>query len=757
MESMLLVLMSVCSVMNLFEGSTIRAADEVADLIADWDKQNFSQRQKTLKSLAAMGAKAVPPITKLIEDNDRRAAFAMQTLAEMGDAARPALPTLIKLAQDKDAKNPEGWTWNVPIRSLLFSNLRKMSWASGELLPVLQQVGNDTSETDQLRSSAVGALGGMGPKAEPALTEFMLSDVASIRSRAANAIASIQTKAGKSKAQAWSEVIERNPFDSNVPDYIASAKGMYNSGKLDPLTQRIKKLHRDKLAEKPDAQIAWQLATIIISGLSRADLQWASPTNSYRQMTGREDPNESFETLAEVLGIVLEHTGPKSELHNKAGLSLARLRLLQGDWSGMNAMLRKLGQQPVPADLRPNLSAPPSDWKNLKDGWQLADKSMRSGDCGIEFRFVRRGRKLTGVKGVHVLVKLRPEPERVWSTGVRVDTLFFATMPFGQEPFGGFGYRGADRHLTRYGISNENGVVRIENLPNKPMKVEFLVPTGNFAEVGHKWDLLMATSDGAKSAMYGTPDAVDPNKPPALIELKEGKTVRSPMFFIQSKLTTAIGDWQAVDPANFVLKWSNPRELEIESYKLNLSLSAPMQFPSMAERTPKIVTQTIKTTEPSWSIGERGVGNLKLAPGNIYAVQVEAVRGGTTVASTSIQRIWVPWTHRKCDAPKSGRGGFGNGPSFYNDIWLRTSANGRPLEERLPEAIESTPSMFETEYYQLCMAWLDLHKNKVGATDKLRELLKLPPGNIVRSSAQSLLDAHKDGLAIPKRFKFVAE
>ena len=115
MESMLLVLMSVCSVMNLFEGSTIRAADEVADLIADWDKQNFSQRQKTLKSLAAMGAKAVPPMTKLIEDNDRRAAFAMQTLAEMADAARPALPTLIKLAQDKDAKNPEGWTWNVPI------------------------------------------------------------------------------------------------------------------------------------------------------------------------------------------------------------------------------------------------------------------------------------------------------------------------------------------------------------------------------------------------------------------------------------------------------------------------------------------------------------------------------------------------------------------------------------------------------------------------------------------------------------------
>ena len=75
----------------------------------------------------------------------------------------------------------------------------------------------------------------------------------------------------------------------------------------------------------------------------------------------------------------------------------------------------------------------------------------------------------------------------------------------------------------------------------------------------------------------------------------------------------------------------------------------------------------------------------------------------------------------------------------------------------MPEAIESTPNMFETEYYQLCMAWLDLHKNKVGATDKLRELLKLPPGNIVRSSAQSLLDAHKDGLAIPKRFKFVAE
>ena len=64
--------------------------------------------------------------------------------------------------------------------------------------------------------------------------------------------------------------------------------------------------------------------------------------------------------------------------------------------------------------------------------------------------------------------------------------------------------------------------------------------------------------------------------------------------------------------------------------------------------------------------------------------------------------------------------------------------------------------MFETEYHRLGMAWLNLHKNKAGAMDKLRNLVQeLPPGNIVRTTAQSLIDGHKDGQPTPKRFKFV--
>ena len=38
------------------------------------------------------------------------AGYAMKTLAEMGPAARPALPELLKLARNESAEDPVGWT-----------------------------------------------------------------------------------------------------------------------------------------------------------------------------------------------------------------------------------------------------------------------------------------------------------------------------------------------------------------------------------------------------------------------------------------------------------------------------------------------------------------------------------------------------------------------------------------------------------------------------------------------------------------------
>ncbi len=737
-------------------GSAVDDDETIQQLISEWDLGDFRRTQNARKKLAALGKKAVPALTALIENRHPHMGYAVQTLADMGSDARPALPVLLKVVQNKQTKSPDGWKWNVSPRGLLLSNVRKLSWAAKELVPVLTKIGLDETEPERLRTSAVYALGGMGKTALPSLREFLKSDRAPFRSGAANAVAAIEIASGKSKVDAWQEIIDANPFDSNVPSYLASMKGIYNSSKLHPPTQVIKKLYREKLAEEPDAELAWTLASIIRNQLSGTDLMWASPSDSYRRRSFREDPAENYDTLASVLDMVVNNSKPDSERFTEAVFSLARLRLLQGDWEGMNAWLEKVGEGPIPAEIRPVLTAPPQEWKGLKASWQPADKKMRSGDCGIEFRFLRRGQRLKGVQGVHVLVKQRPEPVAggAFMTGIKADTLFLATQPMKSGPFGAFGYVAKDRNVTRYAVSNKNGVVRIEGLPNKPMVVEILVPTANFAEQGQKWDLLMATADGLKLADRSNPKSVDANKPPSVVELVEGEVVRYPQIFVRSPLMTSSSDWDKADADDFVLTWTGPSELQVDHYNVRLTLSAPTEEPDNANRNPAVATQTVETKGTSWPIGERGVGSLKLVPGNIYLVEVEAVRKGKVLSNTPKYRIWVPWKHRQCDPPKRS---FSNRPAFYDNIWLRTNVEGKSLEERLPALIKNSPEMFETEYHRLGMAWLDLHKNKANAADQLRALVsELPAGNVVRMMAKSLLDLSAKGKAIPKRFRFVA-
>lgn len=730
--------------------------ETIQQLISAWDTNDYRQKQDARKKLIALGEEAVPILTGLIEDNHRHAGYAMQTLAEMGGPAQGSLPVMLKLAQNKNAEDPDGWTWNMPIRGILLSNARKMSWAANEWIPVLSAIGSDKTDPERIRSSAVYALGGMGTGALPALRTFLKDDLAKLRSSAASAIAKIETEAGKSKVEAWQQIIDTNPFDSNTPSYLASMKGIYNTGKPHPPTEKIKKLYRDTLAKKPDAELAWTLANIIRNQLSGTDLMWASPSDGYRSQSAREDPAESYTTLAEVLEIVVTNSEVGSERHTEAGLSMARLRLLQGDWKGMNAWLSKAGEEPIDETLRPVLSAPPINWKELNKTWRPADEPIRSGECGVEFRFLRRGQRLKGIRGVHVLVKQRSEAPagNVFRTGFRADTLFLATQPMGSPPFGAFGYRGEDRKLTRYGVSNDSGVVRFEKLPKKPIVVEILVPTANFSEPGQKWELLMATRDGLKPADRSNPKSVDANKPPAVIELVEGETVRYPQIYVRSPLTTNVGDWTKIDKDNFVLTWQGEEGVEIDHHEVRLSISAPTEEILNVSRSPALKTQTVKVSEgKSWAIGARGVGGLRLVPGNIYLIEVASMRNGKTISKSPRCRIWVPWKHRESDPPETR---IGQRPAFYDNIWLRTNANGKPLEERLPALINGSPKMFETEYHRLGMAWLDLHKNKPGAKEQLRKLVdELPKGNIIRSTAQSLLKLSANNQTIPKRFKFV--
>lgn len=738
----------------LYGQEQVKAAEgeekSVEDYIRDWESGDYKVRREATRALEAMGAKAVPALTKMIQEKQLFAGEAIRVLTDMGPVAEPALPSLRKLAHQTDAKDPVGWRWNVPLRVILFTNLHKMTWAAEDLIPVLAHVGNNEQETLQIRRAAVSALRGMGSAALPVLNEFIDHPNDTVRLSASNALVQIQSAEGIPTPEGYQRLIDRRPFDSNVPAFLVRLKSAYNHQALHPPTERIKKLYRKRLADAPDPQIAWQLAIILRNGLANTDLQWSAPRESIQSRWRREDPDESYATMEPLLVLAHEHSPRDSELWKKAGLSLAKLRLLRGDWDGMNRVLVGLGQPPVPVERRDEFPAPPLDWDQLASDWQPCDESMRSGNCAVEFRFLRRGGKLQGLPGVHVLIKKKPAERQVQFSGISVDTLFYATHPLLAEPYDSFGYRGGDRAMTRYGVSNDKGVVRFENLPLEDIKVEILVPTSNFAERGVDWQLMMNTPDGIRPTEWRKPGTVDANKPPAVIQLQEGEVVRYPVMFIRSQITSNLAMPQPVGE-DFVLQWQDALEGEVDHYRLKLSLSAPTNETS--QPPPKLQTEVVETTQRRWELGKKGVGKLALVPGNYYAVDIEALHDDTVVAMLPTATFWVPWSHRQASPPifdATGR------RAFYNDIYFRTSVNGSPLEERLPKLIEQSPEQFETEYRRLGLAWLGLHQNDAEAITQLQQLItELPEGNVVRATARHLLDLAADKKPIPRRFKFV--
>ncbi len=737
------------SASEIYDGKTIN------EWIADWDAGNFNEAQQAQKALVKVGAPAVPELIRLVTENHRHAGYAIKTLAAMGPSSKPALPALIKLGENKSVEVPDGWTWNMPIRAILFMSFAEMNWASKELLSLLEKVGADETETEQIRGMAVRSLGGMGRDALPVLRKFLMSANKSLRNHAAAAIVTIEKSEGKSESAARQEIIDQNPFDENVPDYLANMKGTFNLGSLHGPTQTVKELYRSRLSEKPDAQIAWQLATIIRNGLSGTDIEWATPSDSYRSRWNREDPDESYITLESALKVAFEHAKPESELKKKAGLSLAKLSLLRGDWDAMNQYLVALGQKPIPNERRKSLPPPPFEWDNLEKDWQPAAKDLLSGTSTVEFRFLSDDERLHGIPGIHVLVKQRPKenPAPVFFGGISVDTLFHATQPMLEEPYDSFGYRAQDRDLCRYGFSNAIGQVRLEGLPAGPYKIEILVPTANFVASGQTWDLYVKTDGGAQIVDRRDPRSVPVDQPPYLVELQEGAVTKYPILYVRSHMTTNVEDWDSVDK-DFVLTWKAPNPADVDLYKVRLTLSAPMQHPDMVQSSPELVTETQDVKGNQWPIGARGVGKLQLVPGNIYVVEVDAIRNDQVACQLPRRRIWVPWQHRESEPPLHGMNS--SSPAFYNDIWLRTNANGASLEDRLPTLIRESANLFETEYYRLGMAWLDLHKSKPNALDDLQQLIsELPVGNVVRATAQSLIDTHTSGQPNPNRLQFV--
>jgi hypothetical protein len=498
--------------------------------IAEWigDLGDNRPRGDAKRALAAIGAPAVDELARLIRERHKDSGFAIDMLAGMGVQARGALPTLLELAEDRQARDPDGWRWGLPIRAMLFSNVKDMRWAADQWIPVLRRAAEDPSESAVVRRNAIFGLGGMGADAKPILQGLAENDDDEVRKTANAVLAPIS---GMGTQGYYLALVERNPFDPNVPDYLVRLKDRYNHGQFHPPTQRVKAALRERLAGQPDAKTAWVLATIIRNGLANSDLMFSAPSDSVRSMWDREDPAESFTTLAEALEVCLEHAPQDSDLAQRAGLSLARLRLLQGDWEGMNLMLERLGQEPIPAADRAWLPAPPPDWSQLRDDWQPADESMRSGDCAIEFQFEKRG---AGLAGAHVLIKRAPRRRAARFTGIDVDTLLHATGPLDAPPYDPFGYYARDRAMTRYGVSDANGKIRIEGLPKAPIRVEILIPMGNFAERWPSWELFMETVPGEfRTTTWGRPGSLSRHDGPAVVQLQEGATVQYPKLIVR--------------------------------------------------------------------------------------------------------------------------------------------------------------------------------------------------------------------------------
>jgi len=142
-----------------------------------------------------------------------------------------------------------------------------------------------------------------------------------------------------------------------------------------------------------------------------------------------------------------------------------------------------------------------------------------------------------------VLIKSLPKPQRAFSTGIAVDTLLYATQPLDARPYDPFGYYAQDRALTRYGVSDATGKIRIEGLPKEPIRVEILIPTGNFPDRWPSWDLLMETAPGEiRSTSWGHSNSVSRTEGPAVVNLQEGATVQYPKLIVRPKRLEFVED-----------------------------------------------------------------------------------------------------------------------------------------------------------------------------------------------------------------------
>lgn len=741
-----------------YEGKTIPEwLDELSSL-------DFRTRQGVPSMLARIGRPAIPALMQLMEMNDPRGRYAAEALGKMGEDAQEVLGSLLEMARSPQSTNNT--------RSFIVRGLQHAQWAAAEIVPVLATMAVDPAEDKGLRRTATFALGSLGLPAKTALLQLMKVQDAQQRMWATGALERVVVDGGeKTRPQYYIDLIEANPFDENVPNYLTRTKdGAISNGyvgKSHPLSQKIKGIYREELGENPNPQVAMNLARIIQTQLANTALQWS--VNSSRgsgKPWMREDPAESFVTLAEVLQLGFKQAEPETEMWRSFGTALAKFYLLRGDWEGMNNVLLQLGQEPIPREERPWLHAPPTDWSKLRARWQRADPSLRSGTCSLILRFELQGK---GLPGIHVLVKYPPKPTSMYRSGVRSDTLFYSPYPLRTDHRASFGYKyDRDRSQTRYAVSDVSGRVRLDRLPETRVLLEVLIPTGNFEAAGRGWDVLMETDPGhlRRLSQGGDREALWPHESVAQITLESGKTFFYPKLVVRPQMSVGlnIAQWDAIDPQDFALRWYGPWE-NAATYEVEMILSAPAETPSVPERAPVLRRASATTRQTSWPVGEKGVDGLRLAPGNIYQFEVQA-RGENNQVLSRLPRttVWAPWPDQETDSPVRHMDMVTQSP-IHQGVYKRGSYQGHlpggkeeTLNQRLDRFLQDYPKAFERNYARVGHAWLTWHGgNKAAARRELLELIgELPEGNVARHTATHLLSRLDEGLAPPPRLDFTA-
>jgi hypothetical protein len=772
----------------------VAPAPDLAPKLAAWlQAPSTVERDRIRSELVELGAPAVPALQEVVTKRDPAMGLALQVLCRIGEPARPALPQLLAILGDRDFVEPPGQRAHETARGLLFDSIREASWAADEIVPVLAKVAEDGKESDGFRTTAGFALGRMGRAAVPVLSQWLtdarrdprLRGVAltalretgvdapevvrpiaenpkdPLQDAAIYTLATMEERAGrKSRDEFWRERVHGDPYGVQVRGWLMSAKQALNRQRIDPLTQEVKQLWRARLAEKPDAALAYQLALLVQDQCSNSELVYGARKGYW----AKEDPLENYTTMADALRLAQANAEPGTPVGSRAARGLAKIALLRGDWDAMNAALAGVGQPPVPADRRPWLTAPPKDWGALAESWQPCDPSLREGDCAFEVHVAKGGH---GLRGAHVLLRQKPPETNVIGTGIDTRTLLLWPTPLTDDTVhkdGGFGYSADDRAQTRYAVTDDSGVARFEKLPPIEVAIEVMVPTANFTEPGSQWDLWTQEGDG--------PPVLDHYRWGEGFGLSSGTTTQGPHLVVRPHFAMNVAEGQAIPIGDFELTWPAVPESDATGaieYEVELSLSFPAGKGAIggADTMARLVTATASTKEQAWPLGAKGVGDLKLCAGNVYLLQVTAKDAhGGVVARFGRTACYVPWRHRTSAAPRIGdlassANAFEEMAPIDAKLWhlgqFHDGSRGtvETLPERLDRYLREKPDAFEAEYVRVARAWLQWHD--AAATDaaavalaraKLDELARtLPEGNVAGDTARDVIrriDSHAE-------------